>query len=254
MSATSYSVENAKSNRSTCKVCKTKIEKDVLRIGTCAPGPGDYDMVSWRHLECQKKPKHLTDLSALAGLSQLSSEDQDKVKAWWDGQNAPKSSPVKRKAPDGDTAGGSTAEMGDPKKMKAGELKAALKAHGLPTSGKKPEQVAALQEVKQRQELEAKYGALSVNDLKELLRLNSQLRSGDKATLLERCVDAHLYGCLPRCTLCGGGTLKVAYSQRYGHKGQGKFSCPGFYDDDEYKKCSFTATDGVERPAWKEQP
>lgn len=254
MSATSYSVENAKSNRSTCKVCKTKIDKDVLRIGTCAPGPGDYDMVSWRHLECQKKPKHLTDLSGLVGLSQLSSEDQDKVRVWWDSQNAPKSSPVKRKAPDGDAAGGSTAAMGDPKKMKASEIKAALKAHGLPTSGTKPEQVAVLQEVKQRQELEAKYGALSVNELKELLRLNSQLRSGDKATLLERCVDAHLYGCLPRCPLCGGGTLKVAYSQRYGHKGQGKFSCPGFYDDDEYKKCSFTATDGVERPAWKEQP
>ena len=90
-------------------------------------------MTSWRKLLCQKKPKHLTDLSELRGLSALSEEDQAKVKAWWDAQNAPKPSPLKRKAPDGGDAagGGSSAEIGDPKKMKVGELKAALKAHGL---------------------------------------------------------------------------------------------------------------------------
>ena len=26
---------------------KAKIDKDVLRIGTIKPGPGDYDMCSW---------------------------------------------------------------------------------------------------------------------------------------------------------------------------------------------------------------
>jgi len=38
MSMTSYLVEYAKSNRAGCKVCKGKIDKDELRIGTEAPG------------------------------------------------------------------------------------------------------------------------------------------------------------------------------------------------------------------------
>ena len=53
---TTYSVEYAKSNRAACKVCKAKIDKDALRIGTTAPGPGDYMMTSWRHLEYVARP------------------------------------------------------------------------------------------------------------------------------------------------------------------------------------------------------
>ena len=43
-----YSVEPAKSNRAACKVCKQKIDKDALRIGTETMGAGDYTMTSWR--------------------------------------------------------------------------------------------------------------------------------------------------------------------------------------------------------------
>ena len=39
---TRYCVEYAKSNRSTCKGCKLKIDKDILRIGTTVSGLGDY--------------------------------------------------------------------------------------------------------------------------------------------------------------------------------------------------------------------
>ena len=43
-----YSVEPAKTNRASCKVCKQKIDKDALRIGTETMGAGDYTMTSWR--------------------------------------------------------------------------------------------------------------------------------------------------------------------------------------------------------------
>ena len=43
-----YSVEPAKSNRSSCKVCKQKIDKDALRIGTETMGAGDFTQTSWR--------------------------------------------------------------------------------------------------------------------------------------------------------------------------------------------------------------
>ena len=65
-----YLVEPAKSNRALCKQCKVKIDKGLLRIGTVTPGPGDYDITSWRHLECQKMPKGL-DLANLTGFDAL---------------------------------------------------------------------------------------------------------------------------------------------------------------------------------------
>ena len=76
---TEYCVEYAKSGRSTCKVCKAKIDQGVIRIGTEMPGPGDYMMTSWRHLECQKKPKAITDTTQVKGTSALSAEDQIRI-------------------------------------------------------------------------------------------------------------------------------------------------------------------------------
>ena len=72
---------------------------------------------------------------------------------------------------------------------------------------------------------------------------------GNKADLVERCVDRKLYGNLPRCPECGIGKLKVTYPREFGHGGMGTFTCPGGYDDDAYVRCGFRASQ-VERPAW----
>ena len=191
MAFAQYSVENAKSNRSTCKVCKAKIDKDALRIGTATEGPGDYLMTSWRHLECQKKPKNgLTDLTELAGMDALTADDQERVKTWFAAASAPKapksaaasSGGKKRAADDAPTGDSSAADLSgvNVKKMKAGDRKAALEASGLPTSGKKKDQEELLQDVADRQAAEAKFNPMTVNDLKELCRLNSQKISGNK--------------------------------------------------------------------------
>ena len=246
---TTYCVEYAKSNRSTCKVCKAKIEMGAIRIGTSAPGPGDYMMTSWRHLDCQKKPKALTSTSEISGLFTLSHGDQIKVNAWFEQQMAPKASPKKRKA--GAVEGADAAVMGDPKKMKAAELKAALTAAGLPISGKKADHVKALEEVVQRTKLDAKYSAFSVDKLKETLGLNNAIKSGAKQELIDRCVDGALYGALPRCPDCGGGVLKVTYPSKYGHGGEGRYYCPGYHDGDCFLRCSFTTTT-VARPTWQD--
>ena len=92
----------------------------------------------------------------------------------------------------------------------------------------------ALEEVQERAKLEAEYNQLPIPKLKELLALNEQLKGGTKGELIARIVDGKMYGALPRCPECGGGLLKVVYEKKYGHGGQGKFSCPGFYDDDTY--------------------
>ena len=73
----------------------------------------------------------------------------------------------------------------------------------------------------------------------------------DKADLVERCVDRKLYGNLPRCPQCGLGRVKVRYASLLGHGGQGAFTCPGGYDDDEYVHCGYRAQ-SAERPPWVE--
>ena len=42
---------------------------------------------------------------------------------------------------------------------------------------------------------------------------------------------------------------QVTYTKREGHEGQGIFTCPGGYDDDEYKRCGFRSL-SAERPTW----
>ena len=248
-----YCVEYAKSNRAACKGCKAKIDKDVLRIGINTPGPGDYLMTSWRHLECVKKPKPgkgLDTLDELSGLTGLSADDQAKVACWFAQGAAPAVKPQggKKRAAEDDQA---VSKLSDPKKMKIGELKEALAAAGLPTTGKKGDLVEALEPVFLRQEVEKGYASLSGDKLKVMLELNGQKKSGNKDELVERCVDGKLYGALPRCPECGSGILRVAYLSKYGHAGQGRFSCPGYFDDDAFVRCGYSATQ-VERAPWQE--
>lgn len=243
----SYCIEHAKSGRATCKGCKAKIEQGALRLGTTTPGPGDYDMTSWRHLDCVKKLKGLSGLDAVRGVSSLQPADQAKVQAWYAALSSGVGSGKKRAA----DAEATAAVV--PKKLKAAELKQQLEAHGLSTSGKKADKVKALQQVVDRAGLEAKFGAMTAAELKALLALNGQIKGGDKQELVERCVDCKLFGGLPRCPECGGGVLRVSYtSKKIGHGGQGSFSCPGFFDDEVFKRCKFAASGGVTRIPWKD--
>jgi len=84
------------------------------------------------------------------------------------------------------------------------------------------------------------------------LRHNVQQLSGTKDQLVGRCADLELYGCLPRCSECGGGRLKVTYTVQE-HGGQGLFKCPGFYDDDHYHYCNYSSWH-EERTPWSLAP
>jgi len=106
------------------------------------------------------------------------------------------------------------------------------------------------QKKKQYDDLYDKASSLTTNELKEQLRLNSQKVSGTKSEILERVIDGQLYGALPRCTDCGGGILRVKYPKKFGHKGQGKFHCPGYFDDVDFVACKFTANT-INREPWK---
>jgi len=103
-------------------------------------------------------------------------------------------------------------------------------------SSSTPKPIALLSEI-QRNELEA----LSVPDLKERLKLNEQILSGNKKELIDRIAECAVNGGLPKCPKCGGGRLKTNKSG---------YTCPGYYDDDEFKTCDYTAK-SVTRTPWK---
>ena len=237
--------------RSTCKGCKIKIDKGVVRVGTTVPGPGDYDITSWRHLACQKKKPATVD--GLSGLGALAPADVDLVRAWFAGDVAAVAAD-KRKSDAASAA--AAASTSTPKKAKPSST-----AHAAtpPTKGPLFTSASAsasasssmplAEEMASRDAAAQVFNLLTIPSLKSCLRANEQLLGGTKPELVERCVDRKLYGNLPRCPECNIGRLKVSYARAFGHAGQGQFTCPGGYDDDEYKRCGFRASQ-AERPAW----
>merc|ERR1712196_333921 len=72
-----YSIELAKSGRATCKKCKSKIDKDTLRIGVHTDHPEWGITVKWEHCCCHKL--NLDDASELTGWDLLTSEQQSQA-------------------------------------------------------------------------------------------------------------------------------------------------------------------------------
>eukprot|EP01083_Nonionella_stella_P001986 5715_1 len=76
-------VEYAKSGRSTCKLCKTKIAKDDCRFGNITRSRfHDGFETSWMHMTCglAKKGRNVTRISQLKNWVSLKYEDQRKIK------------------------------------------------------------------------------------------------------------------------------------------------------------------------------
>lgn len=249
MSAT-YCIEPAKSNRSACKSCSIKIDKGQLRVGTSVPGPGDYEITSWRHLACQKRLPQLSGPSELKGFSELDASQKEIVFAWFEGDMETVKA-QKRKADEAAAEAGVVNAFSTPKKSKK-QLSAPINTptkQMASSAGSSSAAMSLTTEMARRDGAFRLFGGMTMQSLKNCLRENGALMSGNKMELVERCVDRKMYGNLPRCPQCGIGRLKVVYACALGHQGQGDFSCPGGYDDDAYVRCGYRAK-SVERPPW----
>ena len=60
-----YKIEQARSSRSRCRTCRTKIEKGVLRLGILLEGPYGTGYL-WHHLKCAAK-RRMDDVEAAYG-------------------------------------------------------------------------------------------------------------------------------------------------------------------------------------------
>ena len=220
-------VEHAKSNRSSCKSCKQKIEKDAIRLGVKS-FRNDVEMVSWYIPSCYNPQRKTIDTL-----------------------------PVVEEVPGYDTLTpeGRTEFALEYQRILSGKRGSTVNPDGTPKKKSKlsslPEDDATMTPVK------SKYASMSVPALKAVLKANKQLVSGNKDELIDRCLDGELYGALPKCPRCESAVLRIDTNKPYVN-GVGTLKCPGYWDADLGARmtCSFVSVNGepeVKRPAWKEE-
>lgn len=84
----------------------------------------------------------------------------------------------------------------------------------------------------------------SVEQMKNLLRLNNLTITGTKSALAARIAEAKVLGCIPKCSECGGG--------RATWDDHGYWVCNGYMDDDTWQDCSFVSKEVIRVP-WKDE-
>jgi len=259
-----YSIEHAKSARSTCRGCKHKIKKNELRIGEHKESELFGEITKWYHLKCGKF-RNVKSEENVTNWDELTPKDQGLARTQLFEGTKKRSLPL-------------TESEQDLKKLKITQLQKRAKELGLSSKGKKTQLVRRIatsshneeeenqeeeedeeaanedweqmaKEAKERGELMALYSSFRAPDLRNLLAMNSQRKSGSKGELAARIVDCVQHGCLPRCEECGGGHIHV----RYGSDDDSpeEYYCKGYFDDDTYVRCYFK-TDQVNRPQWRD--
>lgn len=274
MSGVTYTIEPAKSNRSTCKKCKNKIEKDDVRVGTHRQTPDDMTFTTWNHLNCFTIPKKTPAEVFLQGLdmSDLNFEQQTLAReklgnVYATASPSPKKAAavpaekkVAKKKPavkkkkrsiddsdaedDGDDSDVIEIDLADSDE----EIEEVKKKKPRATSSKKAK-VDEPEPATEEERVNLKYRKMTMDELKDYLRWNGLMVSGKKDELVARCVDGELHGALPHCPEQGcKGKLKLENN---------KVVCGGAYNEDvgAFVRCFFKADPHqVKRHPWRFGP
>jgi len=265
--ASGYVCDYAKSSRSKCRGCKTKIVAKEIRLGRQSEHPDFGVTTKWFHLDCFTVRK--VDPEDVDGFDSLQPKDRKAVKEALSTAKKGK----KRKSVASTTPTKTQKRMRrlppDFEKMKMVELKQLCRERQLKTTGRKSILIGYLNDWQKIQDScdpkkaaseEQKFNELveelksnnTVKVLKQMLLHNNQKRSGNKMELVTRIADCKMYGCLPQCEDCGGGRMFVIYDFPFGHGGQGRWRCNGYYDDEDFVPCGISTREKQERKKWKE--
>lgn len=215
-----YSIEHAKSGRSTCKKCGEKINNDDLRVGIHRVNADDITMTSWNHARCFKLPKgaNIDEFFVdLAGYRDLTDENQRQVMQDIERNSEAKKTTAKRKSGEG-------ADASSPKKKR-------LSIDNFP---------------EEEQPYFTKYNAMTVDELKDYMRWNNQPVTGTKGELVKRCIDGEMHGAFPSCPEPGcSGKLRLEGDM---------VTCSGAFSESvgAFVRCYFKAkASSVSRVPWR---
>jgi len=234
---TSYTIEHAKSGRSSCKTkaCGQKIDKGELRIGSSAPGPGDYDIVKWYHVECFPFPRKLkSEGETCQTFVETILEDNTDEGILNDEEKAAEIIALLeqkgcRKKVDAETGESPPQGASDviAKIKRTAELIAQEDDEDSPKSKKVKTETEISETDRAKAEIFAVLSSKKVDELKDVLRWNKQIVGGNKDTLLARIVDAKLHGRLGRCPSCLRGRVKLTEED-----GGATVFCSGWFDEE----------------------
>mmetsp|Transcript_47059 Transcript_47059/g.93684 ORF Transcript_47059/g.93684 Transcript_47059/m.93684 type:complete len:265 (+) Transcript_47059:78-872(+) len=257
----SFEIEYAKSNRSACKKCRGKIDKDLVRIGFKIEAPEDAEGAaahmgcSWHHFGCFPQAKgqvwfkrHLTNeaVDSIVGLNALKSEDREAVAELFKAcrGEAPVPTAVPNLVTGASVAVDTETPTKEPRKRKQmcdtadGSMDGPAK---VPKGVLTEEQAAAIAEAKTK--LSSKNAAF----LSAALERNGLPKTGRKDELLDRVAENSVLGVPPVCDVCEKRRLSWARST-------GQFSCPGYFDDEakHFKRCKGPSGTEQQRTQWQE--
>ncbi|XP_077567914.1 poly [ADP-ribose] polymerase 1 [Stigmatopora nigra] len=185
-----FAVEYAKSNRSTCKGCDNKIEKDQIRVSkkTVDPEKPQLGLIDrWYHTACfvsrredlDFKPEY--DGAQIKGFAALRAEDKEELKK----RLPPIKTEGKRKNDEVDGVSKKQKKEDDAEQKK---LEAQLK-----------EQSQLIWRIKDKLRT-----LCSANDMKELLIANDQKIPSGESNMMDSLADGMAFGALEPCAQCSG--------------------------------------------------
>jgi len=260
MPSFSFEVEYAKSNRSACKKCKGKIDKDLVRIGFKAEAPEDAEGAaahvgcSWHHFGCFPQAKgqvwfkrHLTStaVEGILGLDALKSEDRAAVAELFKACRGDAPMPA---VPNSVTGASAVVDNETPTKASRKRKQTCdVAADGMDGSVKVPKGVLTEEQAAAIVEAKTKLASKSAAFLSAALEKNGLPKTGRKDELLDRVAENSVLGVPPVCDVCEKRRLSWARST-------GQFSCPGYFDDESkhFKRCKGPTGTEQQRTPWQE--
>jgi len=233
---TKYTIEEAKSGRSSCKntKCKGKIDKDELRIGVHVE-VDDHFMSKWYHVECFPKPKKLGASKEEFVEEYLEDETKDKLL-----QNETSKEVIIRQMEKGvrksggdDDDGVAGSSTGPSDYLQNIKTHAAIlieekeEDNGSSSTSIKPSKKAKRMSKGEKALAEAylKFASMKNAELQDVLVYNRVKKTGTKEALLIRVVDGYVNGRIGRCLDCQKGKLSITDDGD-------AIQCKGYFDEE----------------------